>query len=62
MAKNLKELISIRQNLVEAIQINHAEGIKSLLTDLYPDSAHFILELLQNAEDMEATIARFNLT
>lgn len=62
MAKNLKELTSIRQNLVEAIQINHAEGIKSLLTDLYPDSAHFILELLQNAEDMEATIARFNLT
>lgn len=63
MAKSLAELKSNRKNLVKAFQDNvgMAEGIKSLLIDLYPDSAHFILELLQNAEDMEATIARFYL-
>ena len=30
-------------------------------TGFYPDPAHFIYELLQNAEDMEATEVKFNL-
>ena len=29
---------------------------------MYPDTAHFIYELLQNAEDMHATVARFILS
>ena len=37
------------------------EGFKRLLTDLYPDNAHFIYELLQNAEDTEASEVRFVL-
>ena len=37
------------------------DGIKRLLTDLYPDNAHFIYELLQNAEDVQATEVRFML-
>lgn len=41
---------------------NFEEGIKRLLTDLYPDNAHFIYELLQNAEDPRASIVRFTLT
>ena len=36
-------------------------GIKNLLTDLYPDEAHFIYELLQNAEDTKATTVSFLL-
>ena len=28
---------------------NFEEGILNLLTELYPDNAHFIYELLQNA-------------
>lgn len=32
-----------------------SEGIERLLTKLYPDKAHFIFELLQNAEDAQAT-------
>jgi hypothetical protein len=32
-----------------------------LLTDLYPDNAHFIYELLQNAEDADATEVKFEL-
>jgi hypothetical protein len=37
------------------------EGIISLLTELYPDNAHFIYELLQNAEDAEAQKVSFEL-
>ncbi|MDO9012003.1 MAG: hypothetical protein Q7U78_09395 [Gallionella sp.] len=37
-------------------------GIRKIVEDLYPDSAHFIYELLQNAEDTGATEAQFTLT
>lgn len=37
------------------------EGTKRLLTELYPDNAHFIYELLQNAEDAEASVVKFEL-
>lgn len=37
-------------------------GIRKIVEDLYPDSAHFIYELLQNAEDTGATEARFILS
>lgn len=36
-------------------------GLKKLLTELYPDKAHFVYELLQNAEDQEATDVEFIL-
>lgn len=36
-------------------------GIRRIVEDLYPDSAHFIYELLQNAEDTGAQNARFLL-
>jgi hypothetical protein len=37
-------------------------GIRKIVEDLYPDSAHFIYELLQNAEDAGATETKFTLT
>lgn len=37
-------------------------GIRKIVEDLYPDSAHFIYELLQNAEDREATQVSFTLS
>ena len=37
-------------------------GIRKIVEDLYPDSAHFIYELLQNAEDAGATETTFILT
>lgn len=59
---NLEELKRKRLNLVEASRENDfEEGIGRLLTDLYPDTAHFIYELLQNAEDAQATEVRFVL-
>jgi len=60
---SLQELIEIRKHLIDAHNENDgfADGIRALLTDLYPDTAHFIYELLQNAEDMTATKVRFYL-
>ena len=40
---------------------NWHTGIRRIVEDLYPDSAHFIYELLQNAEDTAATEASFVL-
>ena len=42
--KRLRYVESARENDFE-------EGLKSLLSELYPDNAHFIYELLQNADD-----------
>lgn len=62
MAKTIEELAKKRQNWIEANRENGFEvGIKRLLTELYPDSAHFIYELLQNAEDAHAQKVRFIL-
>lgn len=59
----LGTLYSKRKKWVEANRENEFEdGIKRLLTDLYPDNAHFIYELLQNAEDPGATVVRFTLS
>ena len=55
MSITLEQLIKNRQDLIEAHRKNNfTDGIHALLTDLYPDTAHFIYELLQNAEDMKA--------
>ena len=37
-------------------------GIRRIVEDLYPDTAHFIYELLQNAEDTQASKASFVLS
>ena len=59
---NLQELRQKRLKWVEANRENgFDDGIKRLLTDLYPDNAHFIYELLQNAEDARASEVRFIL-
>ena len=61
-ANDLQELCKMREEWVELSRENSfEEGIKRLLTDLYPDNAHFIYELLQNAEDAGASKVRFVL-
>ena len=60
MTTSLQELKQKRLKWVEANRENgFEEGINRLLTELYPDNAHFIYELLQNAEDPKATEVRF---
>ena len=59
---DLHELRKKREKWVESSRENDfEEGIKHLLTDLYPDNAHFTYELLQNAEDAGASEVRFIL-
>ena len=61
-----KQLTELRETNLRFLQSGkdsgNWDGLKRLLTDLYPDNAHFIYELLQNAEDPEATTVRFTLT
>lgn len=60
---SLENLREKRRKWVDANRENGFEdGIKRLLTELYPDNAHFIYELLQNAEDTHAPNVRFTLT
>ncbi len=62
MVQTIEELAEKRRKWVEANRENGFEaGLKRLLTDLYPDNAHFIYELLQNAEDAHAQEVRFIL-
>ena len=57
------DLTKRREKWVDANRENGFEkGITNLLTELYPDNAHFIYELLQNAEDTQATSVCFTLT
>lgn len=63
MTAELDALIKKRLKWVEANRENgFDEGINRLLTELYPDNAHFIYELLQNAEDPQATEVAFHLS
>ena len=58
----LEKILSKRKRWVEANRENgFEEGILRLLSDLYPDQAHFIYELLQNAEDAGASAVTFHL-
>ncbi|OXU16189.1 sacsin N-terminal ATP-binding-like domain-containing protein [Sedimentisphaera salicampi] len=60
--KSFEDLTAKRKNWVEANRENgFEEGITNLLRELYPDNAHFIYELLQNAEDAQASSINFNL-
>jgi hypothetical protein len=65
MNKSEKQLVidKIRsENASLAEVLKNRPGIRRLVEELYPDNAHFIFELLQNAEDTEATEVEFNLT
>lgn len=59
-----EQLRSDRLAYVDGLRRNKGfeAGILRLLTQLYPDNAHFIYELLQNAEDAKASHARFTLS
>lgn len=59
---NLEQMQEKRRKWVEANRDNGFDkGINNLLTQLYPDNAHFIYELLQNAEDTGASTVQFTL-
>src|SRR5213593_4632212 len=60
MTSIIEEVRREREDLARVLK-RHT-GIRRIVEDLYPDSAHFIYELLQNAEDTGATEANFILS
>ena len=63
MYQSIEELSEDMKGWIKVTRkINFEKGIKRLLTNLYPDNAHFIYELLQNAEDTHAHTVRFILS
>ncbi|MFO0824470.1 MAG: hypothetical protein U0792_15360 [Gemmataceae bacterium] len=50
-----------RQKLAAVLTDDEYSGIREIVEELYPDRAHFLYELLQNAEDTGATEAHFEL-
>lgn len=60
---NLAEWKESGLQLIKALRVRgEEEAFRRLLSDLYPDTAHFIYELFQNAEDAKAELCRFVLS
>jgi hypothetical protein len=60
--ESFDDLAPLRRTGVDGLRANGWEsGFRDLLADLYPDNAHFIYELLQNAEDAGAHEVTFDL-
>lgn len=58
---SFEELKNVRLKAYNGMREGGVLGFLDQHTGFYPDPAHFIYELLQNAEDMEATEVSFNL-
>lgn len=54
-------LIERRRKFIEGLDANRGEINLDIFEDFYPDKAHFVYELLQNAEDAGATGVAFTL-
>lgn len=53
--KLFNELQRSRMKIIRALEDPSVRGVWASIIDKYPESAHFIYELLQNADDAEAT-------
>lgn len=56
-----EELIKRRTAGADMLEEDFLSGVKDSVTEKYSDQAHFIYELLQNADDVGATSATFEL-
>lgn len=56
------KLVEIRTYLANALDLSAATGVQDTVVEKYSDQAHFIYELLQNADDAGAHKAKFKLT
>ena len=57
----IEKLATENKSMADALENKRFAGMKRILADFYPDNAHFIYELLQNAEDTYATKITFEL-
>ncbi len=61
-SEDFYQLEKKRKNLLEGfLENDFNDPIRRLLQNLYPDQAHYIYELIQNAEDAEASQVRIDL-
>ena len=51
-----------REESAMVLEKTSMKGVKKSVTGMYPEQAHFIYELIQNADDVKATKVRFILT
>jgi hypothetical protein len=58
----LQTLAEQRKKFLEGLDANEGDINLDIFEDFYPDRAHFVFELLQNAEDAGATAATFTLS
>jgi len=58
---DFQRLIERRRKFIEGLEANKGEINLDIFEDFYPDRAHFVYELLQNAEDAGATEVSFTL-
>lgn len=56
-----EELTKDREDSADILEKPSMRGVKRTVVEKYSDQAHFIYELLQNADDVEATEALFDL-
>lgn len=57
-----ERLVERRRKFIDGLDANKGEINLDIFEDFYPDKAHFVYELLQNAEDASATEIAFTLT
>ena len=62
MTDFLHALMQQRRKFLDGLNANEGDINLDIFEDFYPDQAHFVFELLQNAEDTGATEASFTLT
>ncbi|MES0110163.1 hypothetical protein [Mesorhizobium sp. M0013] len=62
MSAFLQTLMEQRRKFLDGLDANEGDINLDIFEDFYPDQAHFVFELLQNAEDAGATEAAFKLT
>jgi hypothetical protein len=56
-----ERLVERRRKFIDGLDANKGEINLDIFEDFYPDKAHFVYELLQNAEDAGATDVAFTL-
>ncbi|RXT28004.1 hypothetical protein B5P46_04105 [Rhizobium leguminosarum] len=62
MSAFLDALMAQRRKFLDGLDANEGDINLDIFEDFYPDQAHFVFELLQNAEDTGATDVAFFLT
>ncbi|MDE6076893.1 MAG: hypothetical protein K2G29_04105, partial [Muribaculaceae bacterium] len=60
--KYFQDIREHRLGLAKSLYDPSMRGVLDVISNLYRDDAHFVYELLQNADDQKATHAKFILS